>query len=79
MPVETPYLRSKKYPGGARFSCTDSFRTPRSEGKFSCKSGIESLCEKQTQGDKSLSMAGSSMLTQKHILDAEKHMGQQSI
>lgn len=48
--VKTPYLRSRKYPGGARFSCTDSFRTPKSAGKFSCKSGTESLFVKQKQG-----------------------------
>lgn len=45
--MEASYLRSRKYPGGARFSCTDSFRTPRSEGKVSCRSGVESLFEKQ--------------------------------
>lgn len=50
VPVQTLYLRSRKYPGGARFSCTDSFRTPRSAGKFSCKSGMESLFVKQKQG-----------------------------
>lgn len=49
MNVEIPYLRSRKYPGGARFSCTASFRTPRSEGKASCRSGMESLFEKQSQ------------------------------
>jgi hypothetical protein len=47
--VENLYLRSRKYPGGARFSCAASFRTPRREGKASCRSGMDSLFKKQDQ------------------------------
>ena len=46
--VGTSYLRSRKYPGGARVSCADSFSTPSNEGKFSCRAVTGSLVPKHT-------------------------------
>lgn len=43
------YLSSRKYPGGARLSCTDSFSTPSKEGKFSCKAAAGSLLSKDRE------------------------------
>jgi len=62
-------LRSRKYPGGARFNCTDSFNTPNNEGKFSCKAVTGSLFLKNRGKHPTVNKS-------KHVLQAHFRSGQ---
>lgn len=52
------YLRRRKCPGGAKFNCTDSLRSPNKGWKFSCKAGTGSLPKKKNKTKPHLSEGG---------------------